>query len=75
MVVDSELRLRLLLSVAVVVAVSVSVVVTAVVGKVWIGPPGMTLDTSESVVSGSDTAAASAWPARAAEGARRRGRR
>lgn len=68
-VVDSELRL---LSVAVAVSDPV-----AVVGKVWIGPPGLVLlaeKESESVVSGIETASAWSAAAKAAEGARRRGR-
>lgn len=70
-VVDSELRLL-----SVVVAESVAVVETEVDGKVWIGPPGLTLDTDgriELTVNGSETARA--WPAMAAEGARMRGSR
>jgi hypothetical protein len=76
LVLDSELRL---LSVAVTVAVEdlVAVSATEVEVKVMIGPPGLVSDAigeSESVVSGIETAAASSWLARAAEGARRKGR-
>jgi hypothetical protein len=70
-VVDSELRL-LVSSVVVTVADSVSVVVTEVDVKVRIGPPGLVLDTSESVVNGSETASTPA--AMAAEGPSRRAR-